>query len=159
MKTMARVWSSPRRNGPAVSALIAGILLFGAAMFPAHAEEKGLSLSDAWIRSLVPSRPAAGYFTVKNNTDKVRKLVSASSSACGMLMMHYSRQGSGSMEMVDSVAVPAHGSVAFKPGGYHLMCMKPSDTVKPGNTARITLAFDDGGTLTADFPVRNAKGE
>jgi hypothetical protein len=31
--------------------------------------------------------------------------------------------------------------------------------VKPGNSVKMTLGFGDGGTLTADFPVRNAKGE
>ena len=61
--------------------------------------------------------------------------------------------------MVDSVDVPAHGSVSFEPGGYHLMCMKPSSAVKPGNSVKMTLGFGDGGTLTADFHVRNAKGE
>jgi copper(I)-binding protein len=31
--------------------------------------------------------------------------------------------------------------------------------VKPGNTVKMTLTFDDGGDLTADFRVRNAKGK
>jgi copper(I)-binding protein len=109
---------------------------------------------------VVPSRPAAGYFTLKNETGKDRKIVSASSPDCGMLMLHLSKHDGGEhMMMVDSVNVPAGGSVSFAPGGYHLMCVKPSQRVKPGNTVRITLDFDDGGTLTADFNVRNAKGE
>jgi len=61
--------------------------------------------------------------------------------------------------MVDSVDVPAGGSVSFAPGGYHLMCVQPAERVKPGNIVQMTLTFDDGGTLTADFKVRNAKGE
>jgi copper(I)-binding protein len=63
------------------------------------------------------------------------------------------------MAMVDSVDVPAHGSISFAPGGYHLMCVRPADRVKPGNTVEMTLTFDDGGALTVDFRVRNAKGE
>ncbi len=128
---------------------------------PAHAAEQGLTLSGAWVRSLVPSRPAAGYVTVKNDTDKDRKVVSASSPDCGMLMLHQSmhKNGVDKMMMVESVDVPAHGSVSFAPGGYHLMCMKPGDKVKPGNTIKMTLTFDDGGALTGDFRVRNAKGE
>src|SRR6185437_12096622 len=100
------------------------------------ADEAGMTLSKAWMRSLVPSRPAAGYFTLKNDTDKDRKIVSASSPDCGMLMLHLSKRegGQDKMAMVDSVDVPPRGSVSFKPGGYHLMCTGPSQRVKPGNT-------------------------
>jgi copper(I)-binding protein len=127
---------------------------------PSLAEEAGMTLSGAWVRSVVPSRPAAGYFILRNNTGSHRKLVSASSPACGMLMLHLSKhEGGEHMTMVDSVDVPAHGAVSFAPGGYHLMCVKPANRVKPGGIVEVTLTFDDGGTLTADFPVRNAKGE
>jgi copper(I)-binding protein len=138
----------------------AGFALFTGMMFPASADEAGMTISNAWVRSIVPSRPAAGYFTLKNTTGKDRKIVSAASSDCGMLMLHRSEHnGSEHMAMVDSVDVPAGASVSFAPGGYHLMCVKPGERVKPGNTVKMTLSFDDGGTLTADFKVRNAKGE
>jgi copper(I)-binding protein len=138
----------------------AGVALLAAAVLPASAGEPGMVLSDAWVRSVVPSRPAAGYFTLNNDTGKDRKIVSASSPDCGMLMLHLSEHnGSEHMAMVDSVDVPAHGSVSFAPGGYHLMCVKPDEQVKPGNSVQMTLTFDDGGVLTADFKVRNAKGE
>jgi len=127
------------------------------ALVPATANEAGMTLSHAWVRSVVPTRPAAGYFTLSNNTGEDRKIVSASSPACGMMMLH--RSQGGRMAMVDSADVPAHGSVSFEPGGYHLMCMKPGDQVKPGGMVKMTLTFDDGGTLTVDFPVRDAKGE
>jgi copper(I)-binding protein len=134
--------------------------LLAAAALPATASEAGMTLSDAWVRSVIPSRPAAGYFTLGNGTGQDRKIVSASSPDCGMLMLHRSEHNGGEhMVMVDSVDVPAHGSVSFAPGGYHLMCVRPSGRVKPGNTVEMTLTFDDGGTLTADFKVRDAKGE
>lgn len=153
---MPRARSFLRGNGRAASALLfAAGLAF--APGPTFADEAGMTLSGAWVRSVLPSRPAAGYFTLKNDTGMDRKIVSASSSACGMLMLHLSK--GDHMAMVDSVDVPAHGSVSFAPGGYHLMCMKPGEQVKPGATVQMTLTFDDGGTLTAGFPVRNAKGE
>jgi copper(I)-binding protein len=137
----------------------AGLALLAAAL-PASADEAGMVLSNAWVRSVVPSRPAAGYFTLRNETGKDHKIVSAASPDCGMLMLHLSKhEGGEHMVMADSVDVPAGGSVSFAPSGYHLMCVQPSVRVKPGNTVKMTLAFDDGGTLTADFKVRNAKGE
>ena len=148
--------SFQRRSGRAVSALLLATGL-AFASGAALADEAGITLSGAWVRSVLPSRPAAAYFTLKNDTGRDRKIVSASSSACGMVMLHLSK--GDRMAMADSVEVPAHGSVAFTPGGYHLMCVKPGEQVKPGATVQMTLTFDDGGTLTASFPVRNAKGE
>src|SRR6516165_8174332 len=70
-------WSS---RGKAPSGLV---LLVLAATFtcavPAAAEESGLEVSDAYMQTTIPSRPAAGYFTLKNNGDVDRVLVEASS--------------------------------------------------------------------------------
>jgi copper(I)-binding protein len=62
------------------------------------------------------------------------------------------------MEMVKSVSIPAHSTVLFKPGGYHLMCVDPSPTVAPGRSISVIFRFANGGTVTADFPVRSATG-
>jgi hypothetical protein len=66
--------------------------------------------------------------------------------------------GVDQMVHVDKVEVPAHGSFKFAPGGYHIMCMKPTDAVKPGKSVSVTLKFADGRTISADFPVKNAMG-
>jgi copper(I)-binding protein len=55
--------------------------------------------------------------------------------------------------------VPAGGSIAFTPGSYHLMCMDPKAAMKPGGSVPVTLQFQDGGRLTANFAVRNAAGK
>lgn len=148
------------RGADSVFALaVAAAALAGAG--PSQAAENGLTLSHAWIRSIVPSRPAAAYFTLKNNGDAARALVSASSPACAAMMMHRSvdENGMQGMRPVDSVTVPAHGAVTFAPGGYHVMCMKPTSAMKPGKKVPVTLKFGDGGSMTAEFPVRTATGE
>lgn len=96
---------------------------------PAAADEHGLEVSDAYMQTTIPSRPAAGYFTLKNNGDVDRVLVGASSPGCELIMMHKSESVGGmeKMLMVDNVPVPAHQSVAFAPGGFHLMCMSPAN--------------------------------
>ncbi len=118
-------------------------------------------MSDPWIRAVMPSRPAAGYFTLSNDTAAAQALVGAASPACGMLMLHQSisENGEDRMAMVKSIAIPAHGSVKFAPGGYHLMCMSPSPAVTPGHSVPVTLQFADGSTLQASFPVRGATGK
>lgn len=120
----------------------------------------GVAVHDAWIRSIIPSRPAAGYFTLTNDTGAPLTLVGASSPDCGMLMLHRStiQGGQETMTMVASVTLPAHGQVVFAPGGYHLMCMRPSSAVTPGGTVPVTLRFGNGDTLAVSFPVRDAMG-
>ena len=128
---------------------------------PARADEPGVTLSAPWMRLLIRARPAAGYFTLHNNTATARELTGASSPACGDLMLHQSMNmgGQDKMVMVSKVTVPAHGSISFSPGGYHLMCMQPAATMKVGGTVPVTLRFADGGTLQADFPVKGAHGQ
>ena len=137
------------------SAVLLGVLLAAPAV---AAAEPGLSVSDAWMRVVLPSRPAAGYFILSNTSAKDRTLVGAETPACGELMLHRSvhEGGQDRMEMVSRVPIPAHGTVKFAPGGNHLMCQSPTADIAPGHAITVTLRFADGGTLDAVFAVRGA---
>ena len=137
--------------------VLAAAMCGGAAL----AAPSGLLVSRQWFRLIMPSLPAAGYFTLSNDTDTPQSLVGAASPGCGMLMMHksVSKNGEENMVMVPSVAVPAHGKVEFAPGGYHLMCMSPTPLMKPGQSVPVTLRLANGTTLNARFPVRGATGK
>lgn len=113
------------------------------------------------MRFIIPARPAAGYFTLKNDTDQAKVLTGASSPACGMVMLHKSMTKEGSSEMADvgSVTVAPHNSVTFSPGGYHLMCMSPAADMGKRKSVPMTLSFKDGSSVSADFPVRGAAGQ
>lgn len=153
----------PRAAGRAERApLIAAALLLALAVpVCAQAAEAGVTAGNAWMRYIVPARPAGGYLDVANDSDEARAIVGASSPACAGLMLHQSmtKGGMGGMKAVERVDVPAHGEAHFAPGGFHLMCMQPTAAVRPGKSVPVTLKFDDGGTLTVDFAVRDAKGE
>ena len=120
-----------------------------------------VSVTNAWIRALPARLPAGGYFTLKNLGKSEVSLTGASSPACGMLMLHKSSDANGmsSMSDMESIAVPAGGTVTFAPGGYHLMCMEPAAALKPGAKALVTLDFSDGTKTTTLFDVKNAKGK
>ena len=132
-----------------------------AAVFAMPAVAAPIEVSGGWFRALPAGLPAGGYFVLHNNSDKAMALTGAASPACGMVMLHESMNMGGMerMEMVKSVTVPAHGEVAFKPGGYHLMCMKPTKAMMPGATVPVTLDFADGSNTQANFAVKDAKGE
>jgi copper(I)-binding protein len=127
----------------------------------AAAAAGSVTVEHPWMRFIIKARPAAGYFTLRNNSDTAKQLTGASSSACGMLMMHQSKQEDGVDKMlpVKSVAVPAHGLVEFAPGGYHLMCMSPTNAMAIGAQVPVTLRFSDGASVTASFPVKGPGGK
>jgi hypothetical protein len=133
------------------------LVLLLAAAAPAFAAD--ITVEQPSMRFIIKARPAAGYFTLNNATAKPVELTGASSSACGMLMLHQSTQEKGveKMRMVDKVPVPAHGTVSFAPGGYHLMCMNPKMNV--GDTVPVTLTFAGGEKVTAQFPVKGPGGQ
>ncbi len=140
--------------------IMVGALAAVASVAAAQAAAARLTLSNQWMRLILPSRPVAGYFTLTNPTAAAQTLVGAASPSCGMLMLHQSLHESGQerMAMAENVVVPAHGAVTFAPGGYHLMCTSPSKGMRKGSSVPVTLRFADGTTLTANFPVRGATG-
>lgn len=149
--------------GPAAKFLHCLMLLgaLAASSSSARAATDGFKVSHPWLRMIIPSRPAAGYFTLSNATDQTQVLIGAASPACAKLMLHQSLNENGleRMVMLNSLPVPAHGAVTFAPGSYHLMCMSPSKEVVKGHAIPITLRFANGTVLTANFPVRGATGK
>jgi periplasmic copper chaperone A len=145
--------------GPGASlALLLPILLAPAA----QAAPADASITQGRIQVLLPSRPAAGYFTLENHGATPLVLSGASAPDCESLMLHQSKTegGMASMAMVASVPVPPHGSVRFAPGGYHLMCMQPSGPLLTHTgTETVTLHFADGGSVSAPFAIQGPGGK
>ncbi|MEO7054069.1 MAG: copper chaperone PCu(A)C [Rhizomicrobium sp.] len=120
-----------------------------------------LRIENPWIRALPGTVPSGGYFVLHNDGKAQVTLTGAESPACGMLMLHLSENqgGMSSMRHVDSIDVAPGGALEFKQGSYHLMCMQPKPAIKPGAKVPVTLTFQDGAKITADFPVRDATGK
>lgn len=110
--------------------------------------------SDAWVRlNPVPGRPSAGYLTITGG-GQPEKLLTAT--APGVRIELHSMSMAGGimkMAMLDSLAVPAGATVAFAPGGNHLMIFGLTPAAK---ALPITLAFASGRKLTVTAAVRPA---
>lgn len=138
--------------------LLAGALLamccaaFAAPPAPAPA---GVQVEHAWIRWLPAKLPQAGYAEIVNDSDATVILTGARSADYGMVMLHRSRlaDSDSRMEMVDHLEIPPHASVKLAPGGYHFMLSQAKRSIKPGDTASLTLEFSGGATLQAEFSV------
>jgi copper(I)-binding protein len=118
--------------------------------------------SNGWLRVLPGSLPAGGYVSFENVSDRAVSIVGASSPDYADAMIHRSSTdgGMGRMEMVDSVPLPPKGTVAFSPGGYHVMLMDAKHPVKPGDKLVVTFRLSDGETLPVTLLARpaNASG-
>jgi copper(I)-binding protein len=118
--------------------------------------------SNGWLRVLPGSLPAGGYVSFENVSDRAVSIVGASSPDYADAMIHRSSTdgGMGRMEMVDSVPLPPKGTVAFSPGGYHVMLMDAKHPVKPGDKLVVTFKLSDGETLPVTLLARpaNASG-
>ncbi|HET7335252.1 MAG TPA: copper chaperone PCu(A)C [Rhizomicrobium sp.] len=119
-----------------------------------------VTVSEPWFRALPAGLPAGGYFVLHNSGNKDIVLTGVSSPACGSAMLHQSKNESGMQHMlhVDKLTVRAHGKITFAPGGYHVMCMKPTDAMKPGRKVVVTFEFSDGTKAAVPFRVFGAKG-
>ena len=128
----------------------------------AQASAPAARVSQAWIRWLPAGLPAAGYMTIRNDSDGTLRLASAASPDYRGVMLHHSRlaHSDSTMEMLDHLDVPAHASVTLAPGGYHLMLTQPTRALHPGDKVPMTLHFAGGQSLQVVFSVlpANAPG-
>lgn len=137
--------------------LIAMLCLIGMA----HASEPVLKITDAWVRWLPGDLPSAGYVVIANPSARPDALLGADSPDYAMVMLHRSLEtnGIGRMEPVVRIDIPAHGSAALAPGGYHLMLMRPRHPIAPGDQVHLELRFSRGGTIDIPFIVRPASAQ
>jgi copper(I)-binding protein len=119
-----------------------------------------ISIDGAWGRPS-PKVAAAGvfYMTIKNTGGEADKLLSASSSSCGVVELHESYDmGDGVMGMrpVEGgyIDIPAGGQVELKMGGLHIMCIDKLDDFTEGAILSLTLEFEKSGEVTVDVEIR-----
>jgi len=136
------------------------VLMLGMVM-AACAGQAPVTVSDARIRWLPGDLPMAGYFVITSQAPDPLRLVGAESPAFGGVMVHRSVEEDGMARMVhvDGVDLAPGQSLAFAPGGYHLMLMNRTRDLRTGEEVPVTLRFGDGQTLVVSFRVTGAQGE
>lgn len=118
-----------------------------------------IDVVDPYVQLTPPGiRVSAAYLTLRNDGDRDARLVAASCPSAGATELHTHIDDNGVMRMrqVKEIHVPAHGEVAFKPGGYHVMLIDVKTPLKEGDKLAITLTFVDGSSKTIEAPVRQA---
>ena len=147
-----------RRLSIPIKPILTGLALAASLAAPSLATPNGLAISDARLRVTIPSRPAAGFFTLKNSGNKTRTLIGATSPACKTAMLHQSKMVDGVMKMLHIADLPIQpgSTLNFAPGGYHIMCMHPSAGITSKKSVPMTLIFKNGEKLKTDMIVTGA---
>lgn len=116
-----------------------------------------LEITGGFSRATLPNAPVgAGYLTITNKGTSDDRLVSASSAVAGMTQIHEMKMEGDVMKMAelpDGLVIPAGGSVALAPGGFHIMFMDLKQQLAEGSTVVVTLTFETAGTVDVELAV------
>lgn len=120
------------------------------------AQAPAVVVRDAWVREAGVQGSTGAYFVLENRGATAVVLVSAEVDGAGFVEMHETKMTGDMMRMskIDRLNVPAGASVAFQPGGLHLMVFQLSRAFEPGRAAAMTLRFADGTALKVQARIR-----
>lgn len=152
----------------AILASVAGVALaFGLAACSNEAEvpvdtaaeapdaPEGVSVNDGRMNiPAVAGSPAAIYFTLINTGPDELILRAANVAGAQSASLHETADADGVMTMpqLDQLPIAPGETVAFMPGGKHVMVMGLPAGLEPGGEIEVTLSFDSGDKVS--FPAR-----
>ena len=116
-----------------------------------------LMVMGAFARASAVSTATSGvvYMTLTNHGATADKLISITTPAAGMAMLHESVDAGGvaSMKEMPGLEISAGGSVEMKPGSLHIMLMGLNAPLKKGDTLKLMLTFEHAGQVDVDAKV------
>lgn len=137
--------------------LIAGLALAGLLSQPlvAAAQSPSLTVANPWSRPAVAGGTAAGFMTVTNRGKTADALMAVESPVAAKAELHRSSMEGGIMRMarIDRLAIAPGASVAFAPGGLHVMLIGLKTGLKVGDKAPAVLVFASGARVKTAFVV------
>lgn len=136
--------------------LAAAALIVAACGQSADAAPPSVAVTNAWCRAAPAAAPAGGcYLTLKAAADD--RLVAVETKAADRAEIHTMSVDNGIMrmrELADGVALKTGQTTEFKPGGLHIMIIKPKTPFTEGSSVTLTLKFAKAPAQTLTLPVR-----
>jgi len=132
-------------------------LLFAAAASQVGARECAPAMKDGWVRLPPAAMPMmAGFGRIANPCPVPVVIVSASSPAFGEVSLHETRivEGVNRMRAVEQLRIVPDGDAVLKPGGMHLMLMRPHAPLKEGSKVVVAFKLLDGREILSELVVR-----
>lgn len=121
------------------------------------ASASSVMVTEAFARASTTPMTTSGaaYVSLINHGTEADRLVSASTPAARTAEIHKSEVVGGIMRMATAgvLEIPVNGTLAMKPGGYHIMLIGLVKPLKTGDEIEITLSFEKAGAVTVKVPV------
>ncbi|MFB4194064.1 copper chaperone PCu(A)C [Streptomyces carpaticus] len=114
--------------------------------------EPRLTAERAYIPEPITGDMAGGFLVIENTGDADDSLTSVHSDLAETVEMHETVDNA--MRPVDSLTVPAGGTLSLSRGGSHLMLLGLTHKPVEGEQVELELRFEKSAPITIDVPVR-----
>ncbi len=116
-----------------------------------------LTVTKVWARASTPGAEAGAIFALITGGEATDRLIAVESPAAKVVELHEHAKGADgvlTMRRVDGgVAIPAHGTVELKPGGYHIMLIGLAAPIAGPATVPVTFVFEHAGRIPVTAEV------
>ena len=115
-------------------------------------------IEQGWVRSANAGMMSAAYFRIHHNSSVDDTLKSISSNISTDTQIHQSfekEENMMTMREVGSIPIKANSITELKPGGMHVMIIRPNFDILIGDSVEFTLVFANFGELEIKLPVRS----
>ena len=128
----------------------------------AHEEKTGdITIVHPWSRPAAQGHNGVIYLDIHNRGTADDRLVAVSTPLATKVELHRStmEEGVHRMEAVESVVVPAGGSVELAPGGLHVMLVGLKFMLMAEETIPVTFTFERSGAIMTGVAVEVRDGD
>jgi copper(I)-binding protein len=131
---------------------------------PASAHQIGagaLNIVHPWARPAAKGMNGVIYVKVTNLGSKPDVLLAIETPVAERVELHEGSMAGGVMRMgkLKSVAIPAHGTATFQPGGNHVMLVRLKQPLAVGQMPPLTFVFQNAGRVKGTFMVMANAGD
>jgi copper(I)-binding protein len=144
-----------------VNAILRTLIVLALAALAAAAEARSarvlnIEVSDVWSRATPPTANAGvAYVAVTNQGGEADRIVAVEATVAprAEMHMHVMDGDIASMRLVQAVEVHPSETIAFRPGGLHIMLVDLKAPLKEGETFPLTLVFERSGRVRVDISI------
>jgi copper(I)-binding protein len=116
-----------------------------------------LTIIHTWTRATPGgARVGGGYMRIRNDGTVADRLIGGTMEAAGRVEIHEMAVVDGIMrmrELANGLEIPALGSVELRPGGFHLMFLDLTRSLRQGEKLKGTLRFANAGVANVEYEV------
>jgi periplasmic copper chaperone A len=144
-----------------MKSLLLSTLLFFLSVTASHAVDS-LNITDAHIPEAPPgAQVLAGFMNIHNPTKQAIEITTVSSPSFDTVEMHLSREVNGIAKMLPqkSLVIAPNSTLALRSGSYHLMLIKPRQTMRNGDVALIKFSLSNNTSQELQVAVKKKARE